>query len=332
MTSDWTEGYQRYLASSARNGATVRELYAEIINRVAQGELSQQTLEDRSPAFLQAFALEYANELAEVSVRFLTGIVASGTTYTQEMVDRIAPELITGPQIRPPLPEAADWVTWLQRFAQFADEHHRARTQMLRVVMQKVAAGEVEPRDPGATSGPADQLPASTHEMLSLYFDLLTGLDEVTTRYATRYLSTLLGESRSEEFVLTVRGPVGAPGTIRFAVRNTQTFDTSVRCVLSDLRRQDGVGPAFVPDATLSPERFDLAPGEERAVTLAVQLAADRFESGHRYVGVLQVLSPEGTLLATSVHVVPTQPARLGLAAGGVGNGVAQPPDASTQQ
>jgi hypothetical protein len=331
-TPEWTEGYQRYLTTSARNGATVRELYAEIIDRVARGELSQQTLEERSPAFLQTSAVDYANELAEVSVRFLTGIVASGTTYTQEIVDRFAPSLVAVPDIRPPVPEAADWVTWLQRFARFADEHHRARTEMLRVVMEKVAAGDVEPPQPSSPPGPADRLPVSAQEMLCLYFDLLTGLDDVTTRYATRYLSTLLGEPRVEEFVLSVRGAVGGTATVRFAVRNTQTTHTSVRCVVSDLRRQDGVGPAFVPDATLSPERFDLAPGEERAVTLAVELAADRFEPGHRYVGVLQVLSPEGTLLATAVHVEPAGPAQLEVAAGAPGVGMDHRPDSNNRQ
>jgi hypothetical protein len=309
--TDWTDGYQRYLASSARNGAIVRELYAEIIDRVARGELSQHAIEERSPAFVQAFAIDYANELAEVSVRFLTGIVASGTIYTQEIVDRFAPDLVALPDIRPPVPEAADWVTWLQRFAQFADQHHRARTEMLRVVMERVAAGEVEPLPTGAPASP-DQLPASARDMLSLYFDLLTGLDEVTTRFATRYLSTLLGERRGDDFVLRLRGTVGTIAKVRFAVRNTQTSDTSVRCVISDVRRQDGVGPAFVPDAALTPERFDLTPGEERAVTLAVNLAPDRFEAGRRYVGTLQVLSPEGTLLTTSVHVEPASPAAVG--------------------
>lgn len=309
--SEWADRYQRYLSQSAVNATQIRDLYSEIMYRIASGELSQQAFEERWPTFLQTHGQAYANDLAEISVEFLTGLIASGTSYSQELVERVVPSPVLPPPIPYPVFDLSDWSSWLAHLADFAARHNSARADLLRQLVEHVSAGDVTPADVSAAAVRPDgeQLPSGARETVRLYFELLSGLDDVTSEFTRRYLSAVLGEEIVEEFALVVRGTVGERASVRLAVENDRDVDMAVRCVLTDLRRMDGVGPAFEPTVTLEPERFTLPPGGEQRVTMTIHLAPERFDPGQPYVGTLHVLAPGDTLLAASVHVEPTAPA-----------------------
>ena len=70
-TPEWTLQNQQYLAQAAKTAAEIRGLYREIIDRIAEGELSPRALDEALPAFLQANGAALTNDLAEISVRYL---------------------------------------------------------------------------------------------------------------------------------------------------------------------------------------------------------------------------------------------------------------------
>lgn len=302
---EWADRYQQYLDQSAQNAARIRALYREIINCIASGELSSDVLDNRLPFFLQSAGPAYARDLATVSMRFLTGLVESGTDYSYDLVERVAPGAVDRPFIRPPQLEPHDWATWMGRLTEFAAKHSAAHIEMMRSVMDRVAAGDIVAADAQIASRDFndEHLPESVQQTVRLYFDLLCGLDQVTSDLAVEYLMMVLGDEPDERFVLSVRGVIGGVATVRIAVTNTHSAPTSVRCVLTDLRRADGLGPAFEPEATITPERFPLQPGEERTVALSITLRPGVFFADVRYVGMLHVLAPGETLLVADVDV-----------------------------
>jgi hypothetical protein len=89
-------------------------------------------------------------------------------------------------------------------------------------------------------------------------------------------------------------------------VSNDGAGATSLRGVMTDVRRADGIGPAFEPDVTVSPERFVLEPGAEEILALTIRLSPGRFEPGPEYVGTLHVLSPGSTLVEVPLRIRAT--------------------------
>jgi hypothetical protein len=305
---EWADRYQRYLSQAAVNATRIRDLYGEIMSRIARGDLSQQAFELEWPAFLQTHGQAYADDLAAVSTSFLTGLIAAGTSSSQELVERVVPDPIIPPPIPSPIFDVADWSSWLAHLADFAARHNSARADLLRQLVEHVSTGDVTPTEVSAAAVRTDgeQLPASARETVRLYFEMLTGLDDVTSEFTARYLAAVLGDDRYDEFVLPLRGVIGGDASVRLAVENNRDAEMAVRCVLTDLRRSDGVGAAFEPTVTFAPERFSLAPAAEQLVTMTVRLHPEHFEPGRHYVGTLHVLAPGDTLLAASVRVEPS--------------------------
>jgi hypothetical protein len=163
-----------------------------------------------------------------------------------------------------------------------------------------------------------EHLPETVAKIVTLYSDLLTRLDETSSSYGDRYLETLLDLAKAAErsdATLELLGPIGGEASVRFAVSNTAADVTSLRSVMTDVRRADGVGPAFEPPVTIAPERFTLEPGAEEILTLTIGLAADSFEPGPEYVGTLHVLSPGSTLVEVPLRIRATalpEPPELG--------------------
>ena len=54
-------------------------------------------LDSRMPAFLQTHGADYANDIAELSMRFLSGLIDNGTRYSYELFDRILPGAVSSP-------------------------------------------------------------------------------------------------------------------------------------------------------------------------------------------------------------------------------------------
>ena len=307
-TAAWAERYARYLQESTGRAARTAELNRRLLTRVANGELAPATLDNQFAAFLATNAATYADDVAETGLRFLTGLIAAGTTYTHELVERIAPGELETERRAPPIIARGDWTTGLQGLTDFAKAENTAVAALLRALMEKVASGALSPDGMHASSEEfhGEHLPETVDELVTLFFDLMTTLEEAHADFGNRALLTVLdlpGETETGETSLELVGPIGKTASARLAVANNESEPTALRAVMTDVRRSDGIGPAFDPDVTIRPARFTLAPLAEEVVTLTVRLAAKVFEPGPEYVGTLHILSPGRTVLAVPVRI-----------------------------
>jgi hypothetical protein len=84
-----------------------------------------------------------------------------------------------------------------------------------------------------------------------------------------------------------------------------------VRCHVSDVRRADGVDPAFAPDVTFSPEPLELGPGEEARLLLTLRLDEASFVPDAPYVATLHITGHGEPRLEVPLRITATEPAAV---------------------
>jgi hypothetical protein len=124
-----------------------------------------------------------------------------------------------------------------------------------------------------------------------LCLDFLGGLTELRTRLAEEYLlgALALVSPWNGQSVLDLAGPLGETTTASLSLANTRRERAVIRCAVTDVRRADGVGPAFVPDITIVPDGFLLEPDQEATVRLSLRLDPALYDHDAPYIGALQV-------------------------------------------
>ena len=299
----WSARYAEYLAASSRRASRNAELTRQLMRRLARGEVSPTVVETAHLAFLSGTASRTADELADATVQFLAGLVSAEDRQAWELVDAVAPGLAPPPDEAAPGFGPGAWTGWLQQLTDHAAQRRNIRVQTLRSLLDRVAAGEIDPgqvQPAAAEAVAAGRAPAAIGAVVELYFTLLDRLDAIHAEYTTGYLENVLGlvggPTPAGE-TLHLVAPLGGTASVRFAVVNSGAEDTPVRSVLTDVRRADGVGPAFDLDATVTPDSFVLRTGSEDVLTLSVRLWAHQFTVGPEYEGNLRVLGPAGSLV-----------------------------------
>jgi hypothetical protein len=304
----WYARYREYIERSMARAGRTRDLNREVIRRVAAGELAPWTLESHLNTFAALRAVSYSQQVANVTTAFLVGLIQAGSTYSYELVQAVLPGAVPPPEIVAPELDPAKSADWFRDLTLFAAEENARVTAMLRVVMEKVAAGEVAPAhvDQVSSKFHAEHLLNSTSRLLELYLDLLTGLEEAQGAFSEEYLRSVIGVVPGEaahRSAVEVDAVLGEATSVRFAVTNTDVTPAVVACTLSGLRRADGVGPAFDPVVDTTPGRLELPPGAEVTVELTIHADADHFQPGTPYDGVFRVASATRTLLELPLRI-----------------------------
>jgi hypothetical protein len=293
-----------------------QDLNREVIRQVAAGQLAPWTLESHLSTFAATRAASYSQQIANITMAFLVGLIQTGSTYSHELMQAVLPGAPSGPEVAPDF-DPAKSADWFQDLTVFAATENARITAMLRTVMEKVAAGELAPADVDQLSSKfhAQHLRGSTSRLVELYLDLLTGLEEVHAAFSEEYLRTLMGtvtgEAAHPNGAVDVDALLGEATSVRFAVTNTDLEPAVVACRLSEIRRADGVGPAFDPVVHTAPDRLELAPGAEATVELTIHADADHFQPGVPYDGVFRIASATRTLLELPLRIramVPEPP------------------------
>ena len=88
------------------------------------------------------------------------------------------------------------------------------------------------------------------------------------------------------------------------AVTNTASGRTQIGWTLTDVRRTDGVGKAFVPAVTVFPEILELAPDEEGTLTVSLLLDPSQFDPGALYSGMLYVTGSAGFQVEVQLRIL----------------------------
>jgi hypothetical protein len=130
-------------------------------------------------------------------------------------------------------------------------------------------------------------------------------MSEVTDACEAEYLERVCAEAYGTPAGRGVRldGRLGDAATTSFWIENTTAGRTTVRCGVSEIRRADGVGPAFRPHVVVSPPHAVLDPGEDTRVGLTVALDPSTFEAGPIYVGHVLVHREGHSTLDLPMHI-----------------------------
>jgi len=277
----------RSTARSARTLARTREVLA----CVSHGLLTPAVFERAHQAFVSARADVYAAQTAQVQARFLAGIARLGfADVTAEAADVMA-SVVGAPPLAP-----ADSTQW---FAQLAERAMQLRHASVAAFQAEVAqsAGSstgTEGTQRRARRGAA-AIQADGAERLSrvvaLYLEFLDGMSDVTAACEEDYLRHVFALAHGTTSAPGVKfdGTLGDEAETSVSIENTTGARTTIRCAVGEVRRADGIGPAFAPPVVVSPAQVALEPGEDTRVRVALSLDPSAFETGAVYVGDLHI-------------------------------------------
>ncbi len=293
-TAEWAAWYTQFLTRATGQSAKTLELYQQVLAAISRGELAPTALQDLLPGFLQVRGATYTNSLTELTTRFYAGLVEIGAAHSRELAELVVPGGHV-PDVPPPVFESADPMQWFQRLTEYAGQLNARAMKVYQAHLNRVAAGEASPDQlQRAMSEYLERrLPEHLRQSGQLYFQLLSDLNEIRVRYEEEYLRGLLASVRrpdgDEAFALTLVAPLGGVASASLSVANTKEERAHIRSRVTDVRRADGVGPAFTPTTTIAPEQVELGPGEEANLRVSVRLDAGDYETNVLYVGELHV-------------------------------------------
>ncbi len=292
--ADWPALYAQYLLRAAGQSAKTTDLYQKIMDGVARGELPSTVFRDRLPTFAQARGAAYAARLTEINTQFFSRLVQFNTPYWHDLMELVTPGASV-PPLAPPVFDASDPIRWYQQLTEYAGQLNAAALRAYQSLFERVAAGEVAPSRIQAASSDflTSRLPEHLRRLSGLYFDLLNGFNDLRAGYEAEFLSGVLATAQPADqempIALNLVGPLGGAASASLSLTNTQAQPAIIRCSVTDVRRADGVGPAFAPNITVAPAALSLRPGEEASLVLSLQLDEGDYAPDVLYVGAVHI-------------------------------------------
>ena len=290
--AEWSDWYGQYLRNSASQSEKVQDLYQRVVERIARGELAPSALQDMLGAFYRARGHIYNEKLAQLTMRFFADLVKNVTAYSNELAQAVMPGATPTPA--PPELTSSDPAIWFQQLMDYYNQLSAHIGRSYRMLVDRMAAGQLGSEQIQRTAAEhlERRLPEYLRQLGTSYFGLLNGLNELRAQSEQEFLSGLLAtekQTKADSFAIELVAALGSTANASLSISNTRDVPTVIRCELTDVRRRDGVGPAFVPDIARTPERLELAPGEEGRVSLALSLDQDIYAAGAQYVGALHI-------------------------------------------
>jgi hypothetical protein len=161
---------------------------------------------------------------------------------------------------------------------------------------------------------PSSASTALFHQIMRLYADVLGDFDGLRTREIEECFRTLLASAtataRDASHALALTAALGDTASASIIVENSGTERLMVRCAATDVRRTDGVGPAFVPTVALAPDEQTLEPGQEARVRASLWLDAAVYEPDVLYVGALRVMRERSPHVDVPLRITATRGSR----------------------
>ncbi len=309
--AEWSTWYTQYLRRAAEQSERTLELYQRVIDCVARGELAPTAHQDRLNAFYKTRGATYGVKLSDVTLRFFSGVVQSSTAYSREMADVLTPDV--APPFPMPTLDPSDPARWFQQLAEYGRELSENAASAYQSFLDRVSAGEVAPREVQlAAAGFFERrVPEFLHDLGSRYFELLNGLNDIRSGGEQEFLADLLAtagrDGREPALVLNLVGPLGTSCTATISLANTRDERAIIRCSVTDVRRIDGVGPAFIPRIDITPDHLELAPGEEAVLSVVVRLDEGDYDPNVQYVGALFITGHGEPRLEVPLRITATQ-------------------------
>jgi hypothetical protein len=313
-SGEWFAAYTDYLRRASDQSADTVALYQEVTDRVLRGELSPTVTQDLMNSFLRERGTTYSAQVGDLLTRFFTEMVRINATFATELGRTILPEA-AGLRVPNLAFDSTDPAAWYEQVTDFGRQLGESIGSVYQALINRAASGRLD-RDKleEATTGYVQRrLPELLAELGKLYFELLNGLTDVRIRAEREYLRGLLdrtgGPNGDGPFELSLRAPLGETATAALSIENTREHTARVRCRLGELRRADGVGPAFVPEVSYGEDGVELAPGQGATLTIGVRLDEHQFAPGALYVGTLEITGHGDPRLEVPLRIMATEPA-----------------------
>jgi hypothetical protein len=269
----------QFMLRAAQQSVRAQDLYYAVLQRVALGTLTPTAIRDTLASFSADYGPSYAAQVGQLGMQFLGGLLQA-----------------TGNASDPPPPyDAANPTAWFVRLSDYANANSRRAVHDYQINLNRVAAGDVTAPELQAELAQdySRRSAGQLRRMSELYFDLLGRLSELNARAEDEYFSRLLGAGQpaaAPEASFQLGGGLGEHASALLTIENTRAEAATIRCLMTELRRADGIGPAFMPSAIIDPDGLLLEAGQESTVRVSLHLDPSHFEPGIRYVGAVQVL------------------------------------------
>ena len=238
--------------------------------------------------------------------QYLTRI-ASQSTRTLDLSHQVLTSVARG-QLTPAAIDDA-----LREFAQargveYTDRLTELAERFTNGLVEVMAGDETtEPRSHGRDSDLFEQI-------TRLYADLLGGFNDLRAGQIEDCLRTLLASASATAIdpsrALALIAPVGDTASSSLIVENSGIERVVIRCAPTDVRRADGVGPAFSPTIALDADDEILEPGQEGHVRASLWLDAAVYEPDVLYVGALHVMRDGRSGLEVPLRITATRGVR----------------------
>ncbi len=267
------------------------------------------------------------------------------TQRHQQLVGAVGRRQITPQQVEHALAETADWsaaahevAAAISTFAQSLTQHallpheYAADTSDEFVVnarpisdrhyadAEELAALFVRLAQPDVTSGARRRaltrlnVSNANHTLgatATAWFAMLESVSSATLRTMNPALLAALRSTQPigyDREVIELAGPIATHATTQLDIENTLERPASLRCSCHEVRRADGIGPAFTPAMTVTPAQQLLVARAEGGIAISIWLDGEQFDAPAQYVGAFSVESDGGTTLRIPLRIT-TAPA-----------------------
>lgn len=156
-------------------------------------------------------------------------------------------------------------------------------------------------------TGPDPRRAEHVRRVNGLAFELLNQLGDAAARHEAQWLRGVLASATGTDLSapdgLRLDGRVGETASALLSVDNSSGAPVVIRCAASDVRRADGVGPAFAARLGIAPREIALGPGEQTALRVTVGLDSTAYEPDAEYVGTLSVFRDDHPRLDVPLRI-----------------------------
>lgn len=292
--------FTEYLLRTAVASAGALHRYEQLIGCVARRQASPATLEESLARFAELHAGESAARVSEATARLFAGL-ASSAFLPFAAADDSEPPTST---------DTSGTIDALAPLAErVADRNGRAASAYY-AQLAAVATGETTPdafrrlarKDTARTF--AQELSRASR----IWFEYLGDLDEERARFADHYLMGTLRTVNPVGFdgdVVELAGAVNTMVSTVVTVDNTLDEPAVIRCGVSEVRRADGVGPAFAPALVVAPQDVVLERDAEGSVELSLWLDDAIYHPGAAYIGALRLVRDGAPRLDVPLRITP---------------------------
>jgi hypothetical protein len=293
--ADWGLRFQELAADAGQMYARTLRRHHELLDRVARHELTPEYVQQQFRDYIQEHAATSTRELVELSVGLLAGLLHVEARYRDALLDGLIPP--SDPPPPPPSPSTVDISNWFQALAAYASEQSRRSMTRHQQLVDRVAAGEVAPERVRAQGQHflEHHAPALLGDVMGLGLTFAGRLQQSSTAVSEGLYDRLLGPTGSDAtqpleppVCVDLRASSGAVASACIVVENSRLAAADVECRASDFVRRAG-GDRFLAALEIVPDRFRLAPGDQRDVEMRLHLDPALFAVGSDYVATLLV-------------------------------------------